>query len=499
VQKARGIVVNQRLRLACIAGALIAAASCASIDPKLQDRIAAEAGELAPRVDDDEAVLALAERTAAGGLDGATIVALPDDAGLDDYVRIALADNPAIHRAIRDVQVLGFQVPQVTSLDDPMINLVPPTGDMVQTAAGMVGGSVGLSQKIPFPAKLSTKGRIVEQAVRMAFAQLADVRIAVVAQIQKAYYSLYLADVSIRINHESERLLGQIRDVAAARYRTGTATQQDVLRAEVELYNLTNELITFEQQRATAAALLNSLMNRSVDAPIPPPREFALAEVEWKLPQAIDRALASNPRLQRLQAKVKRDIQNVKLARLNYLPDLTVGYSYTFISSAGISPVASGDDVWNFAFGLNLPIWWQRLRARVLEMNAQTLSSVEQYDELRNMVFFQIQDALVKIDTQYRRAALFRDLIVPRAWQVVEVSSSEYQAGALEFTALIDNWRKWLDFSLAYHRALAELEQRFADFQQLIGVPVPRRSEETIVPAGAGPAPLPGPERSSER
>ena len=60
---------------------------------------------------------------------------------------------------------------------------------------------------------------------------------------------------------------------------------------------------------------------------------------------------------------------------------------------------------------------------------------------------------------------------MPRAWQAVEVSTSAYQAGTLEFTALIDNWRKWLDFSLAYHRALAELEQRFADLQQLIGVP----------------------------
>ena len=193
----------------------------------------------------------------------------------------------------------------------------------------------------------------------------------------------------------------------------------------------------------------------------------------------MQQAVTSNPRLARLQEQIKRDLETVKLARLNYFPDITAGYTYTFISPAGVSPVATGSDVWNLAFGFNLPIWWQRLRARVLEGNAQVLASVEEYAELRNLLFFQLQDTLVKVDTQYRQAVLFRDLIVPRAWQAVEVSTSGYQAGTLAFTALIDNWRKWLEYSLAYQRALAELEQRFADLQQLIGVRVPRLAPDT--------------------
>jgi cobalt-zinc-cadmium efflux system outer membrane protein len=463
-----------RRLLALSAALLVSPVGCGSVDWALQRRVAEEARHLEPPVEDDKAVGHLAEDTAQRGLPPPSATLLPADAGLDDYVSIALRDNPGIHRAVRQVQVLGYQVPQVTSLDDPMINLIPPTGDMLETAAGMMDAAVGVSQKLPFPGKLSARGRIVEDAVRMALANLADTRIATVAQVQKAYYSYYLADVSIQITQQSEQLLRQIHDVAAARYKAGAATQQDVLRAEVELYGLQNELITLEQQRATARALLNTLMNRAADAPLPAPGAFELARVEWKLPQAMQQAAKSNPRLTRLQAQIERDLETVKLARLNYFPDLTVGYTYTFISSSGISPVRTGDDAWNLAFGVNLPIWWQRLRARVLEGNAQTLASVEEYDDLRNRLFFELQDTLVKIDTQYRQAVLLRDLIVPRAWQAVTVSTSSYQAGSLEFTALIDNWRKWLDFSLGYQRALAELEQRFADLQQLIGIPVPR-------------------------
>jgi cobalt-zinc-cadmium efflux system outer membrane protein len=463
--------------------ALLGVAGCGSVNRALQQRVAAEARDLTPAVEDDEAVLRAATEAAEAGARRAADTPLSPETGLDGYIHIALRDNPTIRRAIRQVQALGYRVPQVTSLDDPMINLIPPTGDMTQTAAGMMSGGGGVSQKIPFPGKLTARGRIAEQTVRMALDALADARITTVAQIQKAYYGYYLADVSIQITRESQELLDQIRDVAGARYKSGAATQQDVLRAEVQLYDLTNELITLEQQRATAQAQLNSLMDRSVDAPLPAPRPFELAQVDWKLPDAMTHAVESNPRLGRLQEQIKRDLAAIKLAHLNYFPDLTAGFAYTVIGS-GISPVADGSDVWNLAFGLNVPIWWQRLRAGVLEGNAQALASVEEYAELRNLVFFQLQDTLVKIDTRYRRAILFRDLIVPRAWQTVEVSTSAYRAGTVEFTALFDNWRNWLNFSLAYHRSLAELEQRFADLQQLIGIRVARSAAPEGPPEG---------------
>ncbi len=451
----------------------VAASACGAVNHELQQRVAAEAMALEPKVEDQSAVREVAIKTAENRMALPEAGPLPDAAGLEDYVRIALRDNPSIARAIREVQVLGYRVPQVTSLDDPVVSFVPPTGDMVQTAAGMLGGAVGASQKIPFPGKLTAKGRIVEQSVRMALDRLADVRIATLARVKRAYYDYYLADISTSIARDSQTLLRQIRDVAAARYSAGTATQQDVLRTEVELYNLTNELITFEQQKATARALLNSLMDRDVEAPLPPPLPFDLKRVDWKMPQLMTEAVEKSPRLARLRNQIRRDLEAVRLARLDYFPDLTAGATYTFISGSGVSPVASGNDAWNLGLGINLPIWWRKQRAQVLEGNAQVLASVEEYSELRNAIFFELEDAMVKIDTQYRQAVLFRDLIVPRAWQAVEASTSSYRAGALEFTALIENWRQWLDFALAYHRSLAGVEQRFADLEQLVGIALP--------------------------
>jgi outer membrane protein, heavy metal efflux system len=468
-----------------VATALLVVAGCGRLDPALRAQLASETARLVPAVDDDRAVAALGAATVSDGPPAPADTPLPESAGLDTYVREALARNPAIHAAVREAEALGLRVPQVTSLDDPMVTIVPPTGDMIETAGGMIDGSVGVTQRLPFPGKLRARGRVAEQAVRIALDRLADVRIRTVAAVRKAYAEYYLADVSAGIVRQSADLARQIHGVAAARYRAGAATQQDVLRAEVELYGLTNQLITIDQERAAAAARLNALMDRRVDAALPPPRPLDLATVDWKLADAMERAVATSPRLAALRDQVQRDLDAVKVARLDYLPDLTVGYGYTFIVAPALSPVATGDDTWNLPLGLNLPIWWQRLRARVLEGNAQVLRSVAEYEDVRNLVFAGLQDALVRVDTQYRQGVLLRDLIVPRAWQAVEVSLSAYQAGSIPFEALIQGWRKWLEQSLAYRRALSGLEETLADLEQLVGVRIDRGP---AVPAAGGSA-----------
>jgi outer membrane protein, heavy metal efflux system len=474
---------GQRVLTALVLGGL---AGCGHLSPPLRAEIAAAAAPLTPGVDDDRAVIT-AGRTALAGATGLSDAwPVGPDAGLERYVSEALARNPAIHAAVREVQGLGYRVPQVTSLDDPMVSIVPPTNDMIETAAGMMDGSVGVTQRIPYPGKLRAKGRVAEQAVRVALDRLADIRIRTVADVRRAYYQYHLADVSMRLTRRSADLLRQIHDVASARYRSGLASQQDVLRAEVELYGLTNELIAIAQQRVTAVARLNALMDRRVDGPLPDPQPLDLAAVDWKLEDAMGHALETSPRIAALRDQLGRDLEAVKLARLQYVPDLTIGYTYTFIAAPALSPVATGDDAWNLSLGINLPIWWQRLRAGVLEGNAQVLRSVAELEEVRTLVFFGLQETLARIDTQYRRALIQRDLIVPRAWQAIEVSLSGYEAGRIEFTALIDNWRTWLDQSLAYERSLAALEQAFADLEQLVGVRIGRSPAVAAVAEGAG-------------
>ena len=456
--------------------AVLASAACRTYVPlsdELEQRIAEEAQDL-PSIGDQDAVREAGETVVQDALPWPEAVELPAEAGLAQYVELALQRNPRIRARIRELESLGMRVPQVTSLNDPMLSIMPPTGNMIQTAAGEVDGSIGISQGIPLPAKLESRGKIAEQVVRIALENLRSERLAVVSDVKRAYFAYYLAHVSIDVTSENLQLLMRLRDVAEAKYSAGKAAQQDLLRAQVELYSSSNELITLEQRRQTAIARLNVLMDRDVLADIPGPRAAEPSGISARIETVLARAVADNPGLAAMREQTRADLEAVRLAKLQYWPDFNVGALLTFISGSGLSPVASGEDAFSLSLGLSLPVWLERLRAGVLESNARVLAGAERYRGARNDVFFAIQDLFFKVDAAHRSAILLRDGILPRARQTVEVSESGYQAGEVDFTTLIDNWRRLLDLTLAYHSALATLEQRVAELEQVLGSGIER-------------------------
>ncbi len=393
--------------------------------------------------------------------------------GPEAYVRIALERNPSIRAAERRIERLGARVPQVTSLDDPMLQ-VAPIGEMAETAAGQVGLMSGLSQKLPFPGKLDTRGRIAEQDVAMAAAELQQTRLQVAADTRRAYWSYYFATQAIATTRHSRELLSQFHQIAQTEYKAGTRSQTDVLRASVELSNLDNELVVLTQRQATARGMLNQLMDRPVDAELPQPGVIELERVTTQLDTLLAHAAQQNPTLRKIHERIEQSRQQRKLARLNRWPDLTVSATYNVVDDEGLSMAANGDDQWWFGLGVNLPIWTEKYDAAEREATAGLFEGIADLTAQQNRIAFAVQDAYLKVEAQQQLVELFQSTILPQARQTVEASSSGYRAGSVDFLTLVDNWRKLLNFELMNHRALAEMEQAVADLELAIGGDVPR-------------------------
>ncbi len=386
----------------------------------------------------------------------------------EDYVTLALARHPSIRSAEQKVRRLLERVPQAESLDDPNLRLTP-IGDMSETAAGQVQAQSSLSQKLPFPGKLATRGRIAAQEAAIAQKELDSITLTVIGDTRRAYWSLYFAVRSIEVTEEDRTLLDQLREVAQAKYRVGTTTQQAVLRASVELNNIENELITLEQRRITASAMLNTMIDRPVTEPLPDPAPIDLTRIDASLDDLLRQAAISNPSIQRFREQFQRFREQRELARLDRFPDLTASVSYNIVDGAGLSSVANGNDQWWIGLGINLPIWEKKLKAAELEATRGVLEAASALAFEQNLTAFRVQDAFIRVDTQQRQVALLRDVIVPEARQTVESSLSGYRAGDLDFLTLVDNWRKLLDFQLLLEQSLSDLEQSFASLQEAVG------------------------------
>ncbi len=404
---------------------------------------------------------------------------------LREFIVLALQENPEVKAAAETAHAKAARIPQVVALPDPMVN-TKTLPEPVRTAEGDNYFNLGISQKFPVPEKLDRAGRMALEETRIALHQLQEARLRVIADVKRAYFRLYILDKSIEVTKENQELLRGLIDVARAQVAAGRRSQDDVLRAQVELSNLEAELISLRQRRATARATLNEVLNRPTTTEIPTPEDFDIREAKQAVDALFDRARDANPTLARLQQQIERDRQAVDLAKLAYWPDFTVGFEWMLMEprdafqppinpATGRRPVVSkmsedGSDNWAITFGFNLPIWFDKIKAGIRETRRNLAASKQQYAAAKNRVYRQIEDAYERVRAQQELAALFKTTIIPQAEQAYQVSQASYTAGTSDFLYVIDNWRKWLVFNIQYYRSLGELERSVADLEQAIGV-----------------------------
>ena len=398
---------------------------------------------------------------------------------------LALEQNPEIKAAEETARARTARVAQVTALPDPLV-MTKTLPEPVRTAEGDNYFILGVQQKFPVPGKLDHAGRVALREARMALEELQARRLRVIADVKRAYFRLYVVDKTMEIDRANQELLRGLIDAARARVAAGQRSADDVLRAQVELSTLESELIGLTQQRETTAAMLNRVLNRRPDTLVRQPEDFDFRRIDLELERLFALAADSNPELNRLKQQIERDREAVRLAKLAYWPEFTLGFEWIQIDArgafqpprnpeTGVRPPApqlseDGSDNWAIVFGLNIPLWFEKIEGGIREARSRLRASQQQYISETNRIHFAVADALSRVRAQQELAELFDGTIIPQAQQAYEVSRAAYTSGRGDFLFVIDNWQKWLAFTIQYHRALGELERSVADLEQALGL-----------------------------
>jgi outer membrane protein, heavy metal efflux system len=389
---------------------------------------------------------------------------------VETYIGYALAQNPDIHGARKQVEAAAMRVPQAASLEDPMLEVNPflapmHMGDMRQVI------EMGVSQQIPWFGKLRTRAEVAEQETERARAELAATQLAVIEQVKIAYYELYFVQQAIQITEADRELLRALLEIAGARYRVGQVSQQDVLRAELEVLDLENQLVRLRQELQSAQARLARRLHLSPETPVRALDELPPEQIPHDVHRLYDQAIAARPELHAQLANVMRERRNVDLARLDYFPNVRLSGMWMGMDmpANGMDGEAGGADAFQLGVGVNLPIYRKRLDAGVQEAEARVVASARQYDSLRDQTQEEVKDLFAQIQSQQELLRLLRDEIVPKADQTFEVSLRGYEVGEVSFLQLVDNWQQLLRFQISMHRLEAQLRQTLARLERTIG------------------------------
>jgi cobalt-zinc-cadmium efflux system outer membrane protein len=384
--------------------------------------------------------------------------------GLSGLIQEALARNPEIQAARQQVEAATQRVPQARSLDDPTLSVqlwnFPQTFNVTQTQNAIFG----VSQTFPFPGKLALKGEVASRSADMTEQALRAKERDLIARLKQTYYDLFLAHKAIQIHHEQIDLLKQLFEIATAKFRTGRGSQVDVVKAQVELSTLYQQLPVLEQRRDTAQGKLNTLLDRDPRFPLGPPQEPREGRFDKDLEDLYPMAVNARPELKAAELSIQRNEQSRALAQRQYYPDVSVAFQrfQNFNANDGFGAVVS----------VNVPFaFWTKPKydARVREAGAAVAAARAELHTAENLTRFQIRDLLAKVRASWEVAVLYRTTVLPQAEQGVEAARAGYRTGRTSFLDLIDADRALREFQLAYWRALVDRESRVAELEQVVG------------------------------
>ncbi|KAA0222840.1 MAG: TolC family protein [Planctomycetota bacterium] len=411
-----------------------------------------------------------------------------EPAALDSLVAIALRDNPAIRAADESVRAALAKIPQASAPPDPEL-LTRTLPEPAQYADGSNYFILSVMMSLPLPEKLDRAGRVALEEAWIALHDAERMRREVAAEVRRAYSRAYILDRTIETNLANRELLRGLIDVAHAEVAAGRRSQDDILRAQVELYALDSEVIDLRRERTEATADLNRLTARPAGTDLPALINLTPRTARVDRERVLAQADRFNPVLLRLQRQIERDRHAVRAAELASWPDLKFGIEWMYQRDreamrvlpdpqTGMIPEVDrmserGMDMWAIVAGINLPIWRGRIEGGIAEARSRLAASQHELAAERHRVASRIATSLSAVAAKQELVALFANTIIPQARQAYEVSRAAYSGGGKgDFPAVIESWRKWLAFTVQYHRSIAELETALADLEEAAGAGV---------------------------
>lgn len=396
------------------------------------------------------------------------------------YLARALAENRDVQAARLNVLALKARVPQVTALDDPMVQngMWPfPSNAPQYSLMGYMPYELLISQQFPWLGTLRLRGCVAEKEARVALWQLAEAQLAAVAEVKRAYYDARAAAKIQKILEENRKVSEEIIQIARARLVAG-GNEQDVLRSEIAVANIDREMALNQRDQAEALAALSRFVHDESDAPLDVSDDPLALPLPTALEQLTQIAIAARPNLQARLMEIDRDRHEVALAKKRYWPNLNVGVAYgTMTKINSPSAIADGRDNVGFTLGFNLPIWRGKLDAGVQEAQFRLLTSTQRYESERDEAVREVRSLIAEARAEKQTYDLLNDRIAPKSRLALLNAAAGYRAGTLDFVTLNSAREELLAVEVEVTRAEAKLAKALAELEKAVGTQLETASQ----------------------
>lgn len=267
---------------------------------------------------------------------------------LDKALEIALDENPTIKVAAEEIALKKVAskeawqslLPEASlngSLDHTIKAAEMKLNDMSFKMGqdGTNTANAGLSINLPLFAPavyraMSMTKTDIELAVEKSRASELDL----INQVTKAYYQLMLAQDSYEVLQGSYKLAEDNFNVVNAKYQQGAVSEFDKISAEVQMRSIKPNVISAVNAVTLAKLQLKVLMGITADVDIKTDDNLTNYESMLFANQLKeeDMSLENNTTMKQFELNMKLLEKNVKSLKTNFMPTLSMSFSYQYQS-----------------------------------------------------------------------------------------------------------------------------------------------------------------------
>ena len=382
---------------------------------------------------------------------------------LSSLIDEARRNNPEILAYQKRVKAKEHRAKVEGALDDPQlkVEVMDIPGDKPFNLSDSMQTRYTFNQMLPFPGKLSLKQKAAMKEVLMVASEAQNKELEIVAMLKATYFDYAFLVESIKITKEIKEILSQIADIAGARYGANLASQQDVIKSQVELTMLQNELISLEAGKDVVVARINSILNQDTAAPLGKPEDIKTYKAGIKLDDLIKTAIEKAPALKAMEYDIQARDVDIELNKKNYYPDFMVG----------VAPIQRNGrfDAYDVMFGVNIPLWWGKYDNQVSEARANAEILRAEFKAEQNIKTFEVREAAINVAAADRIRTVYETSLLPQADISFQSAMASYQTGKIDFLSMLDSERALKKTRIEYIKSVVEYRKNVAFLEKAVG------------------------------
>jgi len=413
---------------------------------------------------------------------------------LDEAVTLALQHNRLVKNSALEAQKYDFQVSTARSRRKPQFQFTMLGGELLHPfdftfPAGSFGTYPGIgpipstNAKIKTPAvfttyltgsidqpltqqyKIGLGIRATELGRDIAREDVRAERQKIAAEVRNAYFNLFAVQASVDAAREAVKTFEEAQRVTVQYVSEKTVLRADALNVDAHLAKSRYELSVAENGLATQREALNQLLGRDVSTLF---RVEFIPEQDTSdltLDSARHAALVNRPECRQAQLKEKQAQYDRRLAKAEYIPDLSLSLRYQGTYNVQVLP----QNVATAGFLLTWePFDWGRRHNKVVE-------ATKTIEQARNGIQETESKVAVEVGANYRKwydASLL--LKASRtaheaAAEQLRVTGNKYKEQAALLRDLLQAQAQSSETNFQYQQALSSYWSAFAELRKAMG------------------------------